>query len=287
VTTVENGVPHPLEDIGDAASDNSRLETADADTHNHHTLTGTEAKRSPDRPPRKKPPEGMSPTRTACPDAQPNGQRRCPFSRGPCHGQQHGQGLARHALARVSHRRFTLFLSPQTKYPMQRGTLSTHGAPRCARSQTGSIDHVDTHTVARVAANPRLAHSEAALPPSLLACATCVPRPPSNPAVAQQHGQEPARHTWARVPHRRRHHHHLLSPKRPPTTGSGNIAASPGHAHREAVERILRHFPCTHDPRFAHAEVSSPQKGHLNVTVVDRRATSGVRPPSLRVGTSQ
>jgi hypothetical protein len=73
-------------------------------------------------------------------------------------------------------------LSPQTKYPMQRGTLSTHGAPGRARSQTGSIDHVDTHTVARVAANPGLAHLEAALPPSLLARATCVSRAPRRAA---------------------------------------------------------------------------------------------------------
>ena len=53
--------------------------------------------------------------------------------------------------------------------PDAAGYFITHGVPRHAKSQTGSTNHVDTHAVACIAANPGLAHSEAAFPPSLLA----------------------------------------------------------------------------------------------------------------------
>ena len=46
--------------------------------------------------------------------------------------------------------------------------------------------------------------------------------------MAWQHGQELARHTRARIPHRHRHHHHPTSSKRPHTNGSGNVTVNPG-----------------------------------------------------------
>ncbi len=49
-----------------------------------------------------------------------------------------------------------------------------------------------------------------------------------------------------------------------PTTGSGNVTASPRHPHWEAVERLLRYSPDTPDPHFALAEIRSPQKGYPN-----------------------
>ena len=44
------------------------------------------------------------------------------------------------------------------------------------------------------------------------------------------------------------------------------VATNPVHAHWEAIERILRYSPGILDPRFTHAEVSSPQKGYPNPT---------------------
>jgi len=70
----------------------------------------------------------------------------------------------------------------------------------------------------------------------------------------------------------------LSSSERPPTIGSGNVAASPRHTHREAVELHPRYSPSTPDLHFAHAEVSSPQKGYHKrdgSMAVDQRAASG------------
>jgi hypothetical protein len=83
--------------------------------------------RSPDKPPWKKPPEGMSATHAAYPDVQPNRQHRRLHGGGTCHGQRHGQGLAHHAQACVPYQQWPHPLSLQTKYPqMQRGTPSPH-----------------------------------------------------------------------------------------------------------------------------------------------------------------
>ena len=52
----------------------------------------------------------------------------------------------------------------------------------------------------------------------------------------------------------------------------------------------LRYSPSTPDPRFAHAEVSSPQKGHSNVTAAlpwTGAPYRGARPPPSRAGTPQ
>jgi len=42
------------------------------------------------------------------------------------------------------------------------------------------------------------------------------------------------------------------------------LQPAPGYAHWEAIEQILHYLPDTPNPRFAHVEVSSPQKGHSN-----------------------
>jgi hypothetical protein len=76
----------------------------------------------------------------------------------------------------------------------------------------------------------------------------------------------------------------LSSSKRLPTIGKGNVAASPGHAYWEAIEWVLHHFPNTPDPRFAHGEVSSPQKGyhkHDRSMAVDWGAISGRASPII------
>ena len=96
-----------------------------------------------------------------------------------------------------------------------------------------------------------------------------------------------------------RYHHMHGSPSRARSQTGGvdhngthavaRVAASPRHAHWEAVERLFRYSPHTPDPRFAHAEVSSPQKGHPNATAASpwtgapHRAT---RPSPSRATTS-
>ena len=81
----------------------------------------------------------------------------------------------------------------------------------------------------------------------------------------------------------------LSSLKQPPTTGSGNVTASPRHPHWEAVKRLLRYSPNTPDPRFALMEIRSPQKGYPNTTAAwpwTGVPHQGVHPPSSRATTS-
>jgi hypothetical protein len=80
------------------------------------------------------------------------------------------------------------------------------------------------------------------------------------------------------------------SSKRPPTHGSGNIAASPGHTHREVVERILSATLLAHPTRAPCAEVSSPPEGNPNATAPwpwTGAPHRGTRPPPSRAGTPQ
>ncbi len=62
------------------------------------------------------------------------------------------------------------------------------------------------------------------------------------------------------------------------------VATNPVHAHWEAIERILRYSPGILDPRFTHAEVSSPQKGYPNPTAAwlwSGTPHRGARSPSM------
>jgi hypothetical protein len=252
--------------------------TAGASTRAPHTPV--EAKRSPDRPPRKNPPEGMSPTCAARPDAQPNGQRRRPHGGGPCHSQQHGQGSARHARARVPHRRWPQpSLSPQSKYPMQRGTLS-HTARPDSQGARRAASTTSTPTRWPVSQqNPGLAHSEAALPPSPLARTTCVSCAPRRAAHWR------AIQLWPSSMARNRR---TILGGRPPF-GAATSQPAPGTPiGRQSSGSTAT--PPAHPTRILHTQRSAAHRGPFKrdgSMAVDRRATSGAHPPSSRVGTSQ
>jgi len=65
------------------------------------------------------------------------------------------------------------------------------------------------------------------------------------------------------------------------------VAASPRHAHWEAVEQLFCYSPHTPDPHFAHAEVSSPQKGlskRDGSNAVDQHAILGHVSPIIESG---
>ena len=97
----------------------------------------------------------------------------------------------------------------------------------------------------------------------------------------QQHGQEPACHTRARIPHQRQHHPLIFESAAHHWEWQCRSRAHPlGDSRADS----FRYLPDTHDPHFAHVEVSSPQKGlsKCNGSIaVDQRAILGCASPII------
>ena len=102
---------------------------------------------------------------------------------------------------------------------------------------------------------------------------------------------------WSTPSHTWHAQSHEYSIKRAMSTTSTYIRSpmlqpAPGTplSHWRAIECLFRYSPSTPNPHLTHAEISSPQKGHPNTMAASPWAGMpyrGVRPPSLRVGTSQ
>ncbi len=91
-----------------------------------------------------------------------------------------------------------------------------------------------------------------------------------------QHGQELVRHIGARVPHRR--HHPPLILEAAAHHWERQCRSQPQARPLGGSRAVIPLLPSTPDPRFVHAEVSSPQKGYPNATAAFGRG------PARRIG---
>jgi len=177
-------------------------------------------------------------------------------------------------------------LSPQTKYPRtQRGPHHT----RRAQSRKNSVKRAaPTRTQRRPMSQQTLARSlggrQAGPPPPLLA------RAPRRAAHWRAIQTRPAAWPGTGAPYSGARSPSTAPPplspsQRPPTIGSGNVAASPGHAHWETVERILFPTSPTHPTRVLHTRRSAAHRRAIQTRQQHRRGPArhiGARVPHHR-----
>jgi len=169
----------------------------------------------------------------------------------------------------------------------------THGAPSRARIQSNGQRQCPCRAAeeACVTANTRLAHWEAtkqAIHHPFWHAHQGEQPTRGQSRRRQQHGQEPARHTRVRTPHRQQHHplifklaaHHWEQQccSQPRARPLGDSRADSFH-----------YLPDTPDPHFHTRGGQQPQKGHPNAIAASPWTGApywGVRPSPLRATTS-